>query len=89
MKLYRKDQTDELLSALADRAENISPDIMNTVADVIANVRKNGDAALREYTEKFDKVKLDGLYLSDAEKAKLAKYQENLAGVVAALEKLK
>ncbi len=83
MKIYTKDQTDELLSALADRAENISPDIMNTVADVIANVRKNGDAALREYTEKFDKVKLDSLYLSDAEKAKLiAKVPEELKAAI-------
>ncbi len=83
MKLYTKDQTDELLAALSDRAENISPDIMNTVAEVIANVRKNGDAALREYTEKFDKVKLDSLYLSDAEKAKLiAKVPEELKAAI-------
>lgn len=83
MKIYTKDQTDELLAALADRAENISPDIMNTVAEVIANVRKNGDAALKEYTEKFDKVKLDDLYLSDGEKAKLiAKVPEKLKAAI-------
>lgn len=83
MKIYTKDQTDELLAALADRAENISPDIMNTVSEVIANVRKNGDAALKEYTEKFDKVKLDNLYLSDAEKARIiAKVPEELKAAI-------
>lgn len=73
MKIYSKNETDELLSMLADRAENISPEIMNTVAEVIANVRKNGDKALLEYTEKFDKVKLDSLYMTEEEKAELIK----------------
>ncbi|MBO5356064.1 MAG: histidinol dehydrogenase [Clostridia bacterium] len=37
------------------------------VADIIANVRANGDKALFEYCEKFDKVKLDRLAVSEAE----------------------
>ncbi|MBE6690862.1 MAG: histidinol dehydrogenase [Ruminococcaceae bacterium] len=37
------------------------------VADIIANVRKNGDKALYEYCEKFDKVKLDALSVSPEE----------------------
>ncbi|MBQ8248975.1 MAG: histidinol dehydrogenase [Clostridia bacterium] len=83
MKIYTKNQTDELLKALADRAENISPEIMNTVSEVIANVRKNGDAALREYTEKFDKVTLDSLYLSEAEKdALIAKVPSELKATI-------
>ncbi len=73
MKIYAKNEADKLLSLLSDRAENISPEIMNTVADVIANVRKGGDAALREYTEKFDKVKLDSLYVTEEEKEELIK----------------
>lgn len=44
-----------------------SMDISSIVADILANVRKNGDRALREYTEKFDKVILDDLAVSDAE----------------------
>ncbi len=71
MKVYRKNEIDALLKALADRAENISPDIMATVADVIADVRRDGDAALRAYTEKFDRVKLDSLVVSEAEKERL------------------
>ena len=37
------------------------------VADIIANVRSRGDAALREYCEKFDKAKLDSLQVSPEE----------------------
>ena len=37
------------------------------VADIIANVRKNGDKALYEYCGKFDKVKLDALSVSPEE----------------------
>ena len=37
------------------------------VADIIANVRANGDKALFEYCEKFDKVRLTHLAVSEAE----------------------
>ena len=37
------------------------------VADIIANVRANGDKALFEYCEKFDKVRLSRLAVSEAE----------------------
>ena len=33
-------------------------DVADVVSEIIDNVRKNGDAALLEYTEKFDKEKL-------------------------------
>ena len=31
-------------------------EVSSTVHEILTNVRKNGDAALREYTEQFDKV---------------------------------
>lgn len=31
-------------------------DVSGTVREILSNVRKNGDAALREYTERFDEV---------------------------------
>lgn len=37
------------------------------VADIIYNVRKNGDKALFEYCEKFDKAKLDSLLVTQEE----------------------
>lgn len=42
-------------------------DIESIVADIIANVRQKGDKALLEYTEKFDKVALESLEVSQAE----------------------
>ncbi len=83
MQIYNKNEVDKLLLKLADRAENISPEIMNTVADVIANVRKNGDKALLEYTEKFDKVKLSSLFVSEEEKeALIARVPDELKAAI-------
>ena len=42
-------------------------DVAGIVADIIANVRARGDAALYEYCEKFDKAKLTALQVSPAE----------------------
>ena len=36
--------------------EEETKDVSGTVQEILANVRKNGDAALREYTERFDQV---------------------------------
>ena len=71
MNKYTSENISELKKVLAERAENISTEIMNTVAGVIDDVRKNGDAALYKYTEKFDKVALDNLFVSDEEQVRL------------------
>lgn len=41
--------------------------VSDIVTDIIANVRKRGDAALYEYCEKFDKAKLTALQVTPAE----------------------
>ena len=41
--------------------------VQDIVADIIANVRANGDKALYEYCEKFDKAKLTALQVSKEE----------------------
>ena len=41
--------------------------VTDIVAEIIANVRKNGDQALFEYCEKFDKAKLTTLQVTKAE----------------------
>ncbi|MBR3979034.1 MAG: histidinol dehydrogenase [Oscillospiraceae bacterium] len=48
------------------RAEN-TVNVEAIVAEIIANVRKNGDKALYEYCEKFDKAKLDCLQVTPEE----------------------
>lgn len=83
MRIYEQNEVGELMKALADRAENISPEIMQAVAEVIANVRKNGDKALKEYTEKFDKVELGSFFISEEEQEKLiAKVPQELREVI-------
>ncbi len=42
------------------RAQGIT-DVCDTVADILADVRKRGDKALIDYAEKFDRAKLDSL----------------------------
>ena len=42
-------------------------DVEDIVADIIANVRQNGDRALLEYTEKFDGASLDSLLVTKEE----------------------
>ena len=39
-------------------------DVEGAVAAIIENVKKNGDAAIREYSEKFDKVALEAIEVS-------------------------
>ena len=47
--------------------DNIASNVEGIVTDIIANVRKNGDKALFEYSEKFDKVALKGLEVTKEE----------------------
>lgn len=47
--------------------ENIAANVEQVVADIIADVRRNGDAALKAYCEKFDKAKLESLEVSAEE----------------------
>ena len=42
-------------------------DVEGAVADIISNVRKNGDEAIREYSLKFDKVELGAIEVSKDE----------------------
>ena len=57
---------EQILNRDIQAEENVSA----AVDAVIADVRQNGDAALLQYTEKFDGVKLSGLRVSDQEIAK-------------------
>ena len=53
---------EEIFSAKEERV-----DVSATVAEIIAKVRAEGDAALRYYSEKFDKAKLTSLRVSEEE----------------------
>ena len=59
MKIY-KESPDAMLSIVRQYTQQTTDmEIERRVYDIIENVRANGDAALREYSEKFDGVKLD------------------------------
>ena len=47
--------------------ENIAPDVEGVVAEIIANVIKNADEALFEYSKKFDKAELTSLEVTSEE----------------------
>lgn len=44
----------EFIEFLKNRAQNSDKSVIPIVSEIIENVRKNGDAAVREYTVKFD-----------------------------------
>lgn len=59
MKIY-KESPDAMLSIVRQYTQQTTDmEIERRVYDIIENVCANGDAALREYSEKFDGVKLD------------------------------
>ena len=59
MKIY-KESLDAMLSIVRQYTQQTTDmEIERRVYDIIENVRANGEVALREYSEKFDGVKLD------------------------------
>jgi histidinol dehydrogenase len=57
-------------SAFLGRNRDTDENVDRVVADIVADVRARGDAALVEYTRKFDRVETDaaGLRIADAER---------------------
>ncbi len=57
------DQWEELLK----RPTQTVADIEGTVAEIFADVKENGDAAIKKYTERFDKVTIENTLVSEGE----------------------
>lgn len=53
----------ELWSKLSQRCNIQGHNLENTVSEIFGDIEKNGDKAVRFYTQKFDKVTLDNLTL--------------------------
>lgn len=53
-----------LLKELKDREEEVKEEVLGSVSNIIEDVIKNGDKALKAYTEKFDRVVLDDFEVS-------------------------
>ena len=58
--------------------EKKNEEIEKIVEGIIENVKTNGDKALYEYCEKFDKCKLDSLLVSEEEVTLAKKEEETL-----------
>lgn len=67
---YKQIKNKEIFARMAPKT-----DVESIVADIIADVRKNGDEALYRYCEKFDRAKLTALEVSAEE------YEEAMAEV--------
>ncbi|MFD1485692.1 histidinol dehydrogenase [Lacticaseibacillus baoqingensis] len=59
---------DQLATQVNQREEQAAskPEVEAAVADIIANVRANGDQALKDYSQKFDGVQVDDFKVSQA-----------------------
>jgi histidinol dehydrogenase len=55
------------VDALLNRGTTDRADVEAVVAEIIENVRKNGDAALREYAERFDGCILESIRVTEEE----------------------
>ena len=54
-----KETKEDILTKLLKRNPSQYTEYEATVNEILANVRKNGDNAVFEYTEKFDKFKVN------------------------------
>ena len=67
---------------ILDRKENVF-NVADTVSEIIKTVREKGDSALFAFCEKFDKVKLDSLFVSEEEQeALIAKVPDELKAAI-------
>lgn len=55
------------LAETIKRSEQDVNNVLDTVSDILNNIRNNGDKAVKSYTEKFDGVLIDDLKVSDDE----------------------
>ncbi|HWV72192.1 MAG TPA: histidinol dehydrogenase [Pseudosphingobacterium sp.] len=68
LKTYRYNElSDEDLEKLIRRNTDPANDIQETVASIIQRVKSEGDKALIEYAERFDRIKLSTLFLEEDE----------------------
>lgn len=65
MELLRYDDID--LSQTVKRSEEDVNNVLDAVSDILKNVRQNKDQALKDYTQKFDKVTIDNLKVTNEE----------------------
>ncbi len=71
LKIIKSNESERLLSASIERNREIPQEIITSVTSIINDVKSRGDAAIIEYTERFDGVKLNN-FIVPIEEAALA-----------------
>ena len=83
---------EEAFRTISERGETTPAGILQTVEEILADVRERGDAALCEYTERFDRLKLDATTLAvseaEIEQALAAVDQQTLATLQLAADRI-
>ncbi|MEJ2198377.1 MAG: histidinol dehydrogenase [Desulfuromonadales bacterium] len=83
---------EEAFRTISERGETTPVGILQTVEAILADVRERGDAALCEYTERFDRLKLDATTLevstAEIEQALAAVDRETLATLQLAADRI-
>jgi histidinol dehydrogenase len=73
LKVYNYNELSKTdIEQLILRNTDAGNEIRETVESILANVKQNGDQALRNYALQFDKVTLDALFTNEKEIAELA-----------------
>lgn len=75
--LEKIENLDNIISNFKNRKNKESLDVEKGVKDILNKVRNEGDRALIEYTELFDKVKLNKLTVSYEELKEAASLVED------------
>jgi histidinol dehydrogenase len=78
-------------AALARPAQDDRQDILDSTREIIETVRRDGDAALRAYTLKFDKVELHDLHVAREEfvAARRTLTSQQIAAIERAIENVR
>lgn len=63
----KKEGYDKLKKQIQERENEADTKVIEIVSGVLSNIKANGDKALKEYTEKFDKVSLEKLEVTEEE----------------------
>lgn len=83
---------EEAFRTISERGETTPAGILQTVEAILADVRERGDAALFEYTERFDRLRLDATILevstAEIEQALAAVDRETLATLQLAADRI-
>jgi hypothetical protein len=82
----------ETFQKISERGETTPSGVVETVQEILADVRKRGDAALCEYTERFDRLKLEASTLevsaAEIEQALAAVDKDTLATLQLAADRI-